>query len=195
MNKNYKIVTQNLTQRFVDHRNIGLTTQGVAELAFHHAKRGLDIAAFMVMPQELIAPELKVVIHLCPFPAAVPAMMGRKRNVRSRSNASNRICVVPTGISLVRRNLRNLEILRCRFDHRRQHLGIVSIPIMNLYSGNDVGFNSAHEMALHPIMLRDNSPVLVVIPASKPRRGKAGRIHGEIYLDRLKRQAVCVISP
>ena len=75
MNKNYKIVTQNLTQRFVDHRNIGLTTQGVAELAFHHAKRGLDIAAFVVVAQEFFAPVMEEMIHRCQSPPERPVWL------------------------------------------------------------------------------------------------------------------------
>ena len=60
VDENDKIVTQNLTKRFIDHRRIALAANAIAELAFHHAECGFDIRALVVMLQELFTPELKV---------------------------------------------------------------------------------------------------------------------------------------
>ena len=38
VNQHYKVVAENLTERFVDHRNVALASEAVSEFAFHHAK-------------------------------------------------------------------------------------------------------------------------------------------------------------
>lgn len=57
VNKDYKIVAQNLTKRFVDHRGIGLAAKRVSELPFHHAERGFDVAALVVMGKKFLLAE------------------------------------------------------------------------------------------------------------------------------------------
>jgi hypothetical protein len=43
MNDYDEIMTENLTKCFVDHRNVGLAPQIVAEFPLHHAKGGFDV--------------------------------------------------------------------------------------------------------------------------------------------------------
>ena len=184
VNEYDEVMTKHFTKRFIHHRGIGLAAQRVSELALHHAKRGFDIGPLVIVLQELLALEHEEVVHLAPLSAAIPLVMSSERNVRRRANAGNCSRIVATRISLIRRNLGDVEILRSRVDHRRKQLRVVSVPVANLYSCNDVGLDSAHEMALNPILLRNDLAVLVVVPASKPRRSKAGRIHSEIHFNR-----------
>ena len=51
VDKNHQVMTEHLTKRFVDHRNIGLAAQPVAELPLHHAESRFDIGATMVVVQ------------------------------------------------------------------------------------------------------------------------------------------------
>ena len=51
-------MTENLTQRFIDHRNVSLTTQTVAEFAFHHAERGFDVRSLVVVRQKFGSGEI-----------------------------------------------------------------------------------------------------------------------------------------
>ena len=101
MNKYYEIMTQNLTECFVDHRNIGLAPQAVTEFAFHHAECGFDVRPFVIVLQKLGAPELKVVVHLRPRSATSSNMIGFERNIRSRPNVCNRIGIRSRGVTLV----------------------------------------------------------------------------------------------
>jgi hypothetical protein len=64
-------MTENLTKSFIDHRNVGLASQSVAELAFHHRERGFDVRPFVVMRHEFVAPKLEVMEHFRPCSAAV----------------------------------------------------------------------------------------------------------------------------
>jgi hypothetical protein len=45
-------MTENLAERFVDHRNVGLVSQRVSKPAFHHRKSGLHIAALVVVREK-----------------------------------------------------------------------------------------------------------------------------------------------
>jgi len=49
VNENDKVMTENFAESFVDHRNVGLASQRVSELAFHHRKRGFNVRAFTVV--------------------------------------------------------------------------------------------------------------------------------------------------
>ena len=60
---------------------------------------------------------------------------------------------------------------------------------MNLHSRYNVRLDSAHEMALHPIVVLSHLPVLVVKPANETRGSEAGRIHCEVCLDGTEGQA------
>ena len=182
-------MTEHLTQRLVDHRNVGLASQAVTEFTLHHGERRFDIGTLVVVGKKVGALELEVVIHLFPRSPAIAAMMRRKRDVRNGSHAGDRIGIAATCVTFIGGNFGNREVMGRCFAKRRQQGGIVGVAVLNLYGGNDVGFHSAHEMTLNPIMLRDDFSVFVVIPARKPRSGKAGRIHGEVNLDRLEGQA------
>jgi hypothetical protein len=66
---------------------------------------------------------------------------------------------------------------------------LVSLPVVNLDGGNDVGLDAVHEMHLPPIVLPPDHSVLVIELAREPRCGEAGRIRREIQLYRFERQA------
>ena len=38
VNQYNKVVAENLTERFVNHRNVAFASEAVSEFAFHHAK-------------------------------------------------------------------------------------------------------------------------------------------------------------
>jgi hypothetical protein len=56
VNEHHKVMTENLAERFVDHRHIGLAAKAVSELALHHRECGFNVAALVVTLQELLAP-------------------------------------------------------------------------------------------------------------------------------------------
>lgn len=55
--ENDKVMTENFTERFIDHRHIGFAPQTVSKLAFHHRERGLHIAVQSpgALPPDLVA--------------------------------------------------------------------------------------------------------------------------------------------
>jgi hypothetical protein len=65
----------------------------------------------------------------------------------------------------------NLKVLGRGFGQSGEHNGIVCIPTKNFDSGHDVGFDSAHQMALDPIVLLSNLSVLVIVPTGGLRGG------------------------
>lgn len=72
MDKNDEVMTQNFTQDLVGHGGIGFRANRIAELAFHHRERGFHVAPLVVVLQELLLAEIKVVIHLRPSTTAKP---------------------------------------------------------------------------------------------------------------------------
>jgi hypothetical protein len=63
VDEHYEVMTEHLTQRFVDHRHVGLTAKRVAKFTLHHRERGFHVAAPVVVLQELIVPEHEVMKH------------------------------------------------------------------------------------------------------------------------------------
>lgn len=93
MNEHNEVMTENFTERFVDHRHVGLAPQAVTKLALHHGERRFNVA-FVVVLQELLFAEIEVVVHFGPLStskALVSFLNGDKRSrtqLRPFSSAS-----------------------------------------------------------------------------------------------------------
>src|SRR5260221_3083214 len=61
-----KVVAEKLAQHLVLHRHVRLAADVITELGFQHRERRFHVAALVVMPQELVAAELVVEVHLLP---------------------------------------------------------------------------------------------------------------------------------
>jgi hypothetical protein len=75
VDENGKIMTQYFTERFINHRNVGLASETVAEFPLHHAESGFDVGPLVIMLQEFILPKPEVVIHLRPRSPASTSMV------------------------------------------------------------------------------------------------------------------------
>src|ERR1019366_6094635 len=181
-------MAQHLTKRFVDHRGIGLAAQGVAKLPLHHAKCGLDVRALVVVLQELLFAKHEVMEHLLERSASFTRCRPLERDKWGAASLRDHIGVGQATVSLISRNLRDGKVLRGRFHHRGKRQRIVRVHLLNVDSGYDVGFNSAHEMALNPILLDVLFAILHIMPAGKPRGCKAGRIDREAGFHAAERQ-------
>src|SRR5581483_6736598 len=181
-------MAENLTKRFIDHRNISLAAQAVSEFPLNHAERGFDVAPLVVVLQELVFAEVEVVVHLEPHPSAVSAMMFRERNKRGSSKIGNCVCILPARVTLVSRNFGELEIVGGDLAKLRQKRGVVCIFVLYLDSGNNVRLDSAHRVSFDPVVLLPDRAVLVVKPADIAASSKARRIYGKVHLDRFQRQ-------
>src|ERR1017187_337268 len=179
---------QHLAKRFVDHRRVSLAAKRVSKLALHHAERGFDVGALVVVLQELVLAEHEVMEHLLERSARLARRRTLERDERSAARLSDGIRVGQTAVSLVCRNLGDGEVFGGRFDHRSKRQRVVRVHLLNVDSGHDVGFDSAHEMTLHPILLDVLFAVLHIMPAGKPRSGESGRIDGKVSLNTAERQ-------
>src|ERR1051326_6278571 len=121
-------MTEHLTKRFIDHRNVRLAPQAIAELAFHHAKGGLDIGALVVVAQELIPPILEVMKH--PFPSAAPAelVIRGEGHKRYGSQVDDSVQIASRCVALVRRDFRALKVLSRGIDKSRKLARIAGVP-------------------------------------------------------------------
>jgi hypothetical protein len=189
VNEDYQVMTQNLAQRFIDHRHIGLAAQGVAELPLHHRKGRFDIRPLVIVGKEILPVEHEVVVHVPPHTPAVSLVMVSKRDVGSRAQNRNGVRVHAAGVSLVSGDFGDSEVLSRRVQQWGQHRGVSRMAFVNLDCGDDIGFDSAHEMALDPIVLLPNLSVLMVKPASESGRSKPAGIYRKIDFHRFQRQA------
>ena len=64
MNEHDKIMTENLTKRFIGHCGIGLAGRLSPNSRLNHAESGSDIRRLVIVLQELRLFELEVVIQL-----------------------------------------------------------------------------------------------------------------------------------
>ena len=60
------VVSEEFAQHLVLHGHVSLAAHVITELGFHHREGRFDVAALMVMLQELFASKLEVEIHLLP---------------------------------------------------------------------------------------------------------------------------------
>lgn len=188
VNEHHKVMTENLTKRFVDHRGVALAAKIVSEFPLHHGKRGFDVRPFVVMLHKFLAPELKVVKHLLPSTAAQTFHMIGQRDERYSTSLGNRVHVGFAGVPFVRRNLSNLEVLGRSVEQSGKHLGISRIPPKNFHSRHHVRFNSDHDVTFNPIVLLPNLAVLVVEPAMEAASGETRRIGSEVGFNGLQGQ-------
>lgn len=183
------VVAEDFRENFVFHGHVRLAANVIAKLGFNHHDRRFNVAALVVVREELLAVEGEVVKHLFPSAASVSACRVLfERDVRGCIDGHHRIEVIHAGIPLVRQDLVDLEVSCGVGNQGRQERGIASMLPLNVDRSNDIGFYAAHDMGLDPIVFLFNDSVFLVKPASESRSHKACRIHGEIGLNRLERQ-------
>src|ERR1039457_5991521 len=147
MDEHHKVMTEHLTERFVDHRNIGLAAKGVPEFTLHHAEGGFDIRPPMVVVEKLIPLEHEVMEHLRKGSASGSGCRPLERDKRSAARLGNSVRVGPTAVSLVCGDFRNGEVLGGSFDHRSKHQRIVRVHLFDFHGGYDVRLDAAHEIS------------------------------------------------
>jgi hypothetical protein len=64
---------------------------------------------------------------------------------------------------------------------------MTSILLADFDGGDDVGFDAAHQMDLHPFVLLSYHALFVIRPADKARGGEPRGIHGKIDFDHFER--------
>src|ERR1035438_3319660 len=86
-------MAQHLAKRFVDHRRVSLAAKRVSKLALHHAERGFDVGALVVVLQELVLAEHEVMEHLLERSARLARRRTLERDERSAARLSDGIRV------------------------------------------------------------------------------------------------------
>src|SRR5260370_15986265 len=113
MNEHHEIMTEQFRDNFIDHSNIGLAPQAVAELSLHHRERGLDVRPLVVMLQKLFTLELEVMKRFIPNTTPIVASGVRfESDKRLGSDALNSLKIHAGGISLIGGNFGDLKVLR-----------------------------------------------------------------------------------
>ncbi len=182
-------MTKNFTKHLVFHRNVGLAPHVVAELGLNHHDRGFNVAALVVVREELFPIQREVVKHFLPNAATVHA--GRslfERNVSCGIDREHGFQITNAGIPFVSQDLVDLKMLRSLVNQRRQQRGIVGMLPLNLYRRNHVRFDAAHDVRLNPIVLLFDHAVFLIKPASEAGSHETRRIHSEVSFNSLERQ-------
>ena len=142
----------------------------------------------MIVLQKLVFSELKVVVHLGPRSSSASRVVRHERNERCRSYLSDSVRVAARSVPLVGRDFRDLKILRRGVDESGKQFCVTGKLPVNFNGSYHVGFDAAHDVAFHPVLLHFGGTIFDVKPTSKPRGCKTGRIDREISLDGLQRQ-------
>lgn len=181
-------MAENFAEGFVDYRNVGLAPQAVTEFPFYHGECGFDIGPLVIVCHKVVAPELEVVKHLPPSSASPALVLRSESDIWNGSHTLYHLRVAAAGITFVRRDFGHSEILSSGREQRGKHLGVTSILPVDFNGSHDIGFDSAHDVNLYPILLDPLLAVLHVKPASESASCKSRRIGGEISLYCTQRQ-------
>ena len=184
-------MTKHLTQRFIDLRRFGLAPQAFTELRFYHAECCLDVRAFVIVRQELIALKVIEVKDARPqFTIAVLYAVCLKGYVRDSTMLQSRLEVAIAQVRFVCANLFHLKAtLRCSFNERLVVVVVARVSLTDFNTRYDVGLHSAHEMDFDPIMLFHFLAVLGVKPAQEVSSSEARTINCKVSLDGFQGQA------
>src|SRR5207248_1364249 len=126
LNQHAKVVTQKFAQNLIFHGRVRLAANVVAELGLYHAKRRFDVGPGVIVPQELVALELVIAVHLLPQATRLARRaVGLKRNVRRAAYAIQQFQVFLAQIALVRRHFLDREVLGRGFDQRLELRAVV----------------------------------------------------------------------
>lgn len=173
MNEHHEVVAEHLGERFVDLGRLGLAAKRMTKLPLDHAKRRLDVAALVVVRNEIFTAIHEVAEHLAPRAAAarpaVPALAGVRaleRDERRPGVAGDGVSVHHGPVSLVCRDFTDWEGPRRGVDQSGKLRAVVCVGAMNLDSRHHVSLDAAHEVHLDPCVLPTWRAVLVIEPHS-----------------------------
>ncbi len=176
-------MAQHLAQHFVVLRCRPLGAERVPELALDHREGRFDVAALVVVVQELIALEHVIVVHLAPQLRPLSRRVDLEGDIGHGVEGDDSLKVLVADVALVGAYLVHREALR-RLLRQRGEIGrIIGATVGNLDAGHDVGFHARHQMDLDPLTLTANLAVFGVVPPLEARRGEAARVGGEARLD------------
>lgn len=202
-------MTKNLAQSFISLRDFGLASQAIAELRLDHAERRFNVAALMVLLEEPLLIERKIMKQLPPkggfgipscagagrsvwsnSPCQIWFAVALKRDIRHSVMVHNRFQIICRQVCLISTYFLHGEILRRGIDKRFEVFDVCRISIGDLNSGHDVCLNAANQMHLYPIAFRHQLILSVfgINPLVKTTSRKAGRIDSKITFNRLQRQ-------
>ena len=145
---------QDFAKGFVDLCRSGLASKAVAKLRLDHVERGFDVGSFVIALHEAFLIVGIEVEHSFPNRRVVLA----SRAVRLESDERLRVMVcyylqiVARQIGFVRAHLGHREVASGCLNQSRELRTIVSIGFRDFDAGNDVGFDSAHQVNLDPVM-------------------------------------------
>ena len=154
-----EIVTHDLCQRLIDHRNIRSGAQTVAEFPLHHGEASFDVRPQVVPPKEVFPVRREAAVHIRPRLSLSESLLlnvanravGLERDERGSASVRNCSGVPIRQVPLVGRDFGNGEVLFRGVEQRWQLRSVVGIPALDFNGSNDVRANAAHDVNLDPI--------------------------------------------
>jgi len=190
LDKDADVMTQDFAKDFVDLSDRGLSPDRTPKFALNHKEGRLNIRPLVVMLHKGFLVEIVEVPHSVPQAVKLMMMVALTSGVRPKryvgrsADSLNSPQIPPVGIGFVRRDLIDVESLS-RFLHQHGQLGVVSREMWgSLSTGDDMGFDTAHDMSLNPSLSAAFLAPLVVKPSGEGAGGEASRINGKVGLNR-----------
>lgn len=149
----------------------------------------------MIAPHEAFLIERIEVKHIFPksglgIRAAVPRAIALERDIRHRIVVNDRLQVRARQVGFVGAHFLHHKVASRRVHEPLELRTVVSVRVGNLNAGYDVGFRSAHQVNLDPIVALHHFLVAVLClnPLRESASHEAGRIDGKRCFDGLQRQ-------
>ena len=113
-----------------------------------------------------------------------------ERDKRLRLMVRYHLQIVARQIDFIRRYLRHREVAPGGLNQSGKLLTVVSVGLRNFDAGNDVGFDTTHQVNLDPFVPIDERSIRVLRfdPLNKAASAKAGTVNREVRFGGLQRQ-------
>jgi hypothetical protein len=183
LNQARQILANQLAEDFVDHANVASAHDRIPELPLDRRENAFDVAALVIVGQELFPLELEVAEHLGEQTAHAARRVRLEGDERRSANVCDRLEILVAAIRLVGADFCHGEVFRRRLDERLELRAIASVLVQNANRRHAVRLRAASDMNLDPNALLLRDAILRIEPALVSAAAEAARIDGERLFD------------
>lgn len=177
-----------LAKNLIDLSSRSLSPNRTTELGLYHREGGFHIRPLVVMLQKGFPIEVVEMPHSVPQAVKLVMMVAPssgidfERNKRRSALSLNSPKVLSVGVGFVCRHLVDGEHLGSPADQSGELPIVRRLIGGRLYTGDNVGFDTANQVGLYPSLLTALSAIFVVKPSGICGGGEARRVNGEVGL-------------
>lgn len=182
------MMTQHLEQHFVNLSGRQFGPNRATKLRLDHTHGRFDVVPLVVVAEEILLVEHVEVPESIPEQIPAGALCTcLERDVGISSHRFNRSQVSLAAVSLVGRELMDIECMGAGFQKSRQLRGVCALISGRQRGGDHIRCNAGQDVQLNPLLFTSNLAPFMVEPSAIAVRRKAGAIDRKVRFDSAKR--------